>query len=248
MIEGWFRSRMRHPRDPRHPLREVAWVVAQRALEGVRLDVGLVDDVEPELVGQIEKDGVVRVMRGPNRVEPEPLHEHEVSAHRLGRDDPSRVLVEIVAVDAADEDPPAVHEEIEAPDLDTAKSHLDDRPLDHLAGRRVEADLQRVAGRRLRAPRCDAGDAEVEGDAADGRRDLAAVGRAPRVEVVGDGGRAPDDPSPGDGLERPGGRRRSLARSADGGQEAGDRRLDDPARTGFGAFEADVDRKGKVNP
>ena len=47
----------RHPGHSTHPLREVARVVAQRALERMRLDVGLVDHVQPELVAQVEEAG-----------------------------------------------------------------------------------------------------------------------------------------------------------------------------------------------
>ena len=57
-----------HPRHARDPLIQVARVVAQRALERVRLDVGLVDDVHAELVGQVEEGRVVRVVRGPDGV------------------------------------------------------------------------------------------------------------------------------------------------------------------------------------
>ena len=102
-----------HPRDAVDPRAEVAGVVAQRALEGVRLDVGLVDDVQPELVGQLEEGRVVRVVRGPDRVEPELLHQHEVGAHLVPGDGPPGVLVEVVAVDAADEDARAVDEQVE---------------------------------------------------------------------------------------------------------------------------------------
>ena len=73
----------RHPRDAVDPLGQVAVVVAQGALEGVRFDVGFVDDVQPELVGQVEEGRVVGVVRGPDRVEPELLHQDEVGAHRL---------------------------------------------------------------------------------------------------------------------------------------------------------------------
>ena len=119
MTDGWFLSRCDHPRrrGSTHCV-QVARVVAQRALERVRLDVGLVDDVQPELVGQVEERRVVRVVRGPDRVEPELLHRDEVGAHRLGGDHAAGVLVEVVAVDAADEDAPAVDQEVHAADLD----------------------------------------------------------------------------------------------------------------------------------
>ena len=104
MTDGWFLSRWTI-RDTRSThARQVAGVVAERALEGVRLDVGLVDDVQPELVGQLEEGRVVRVVRGAHGVEAEPLHEHEVGAHRLAGHDAPGVLVEVVPVDAADED------------------------------------------------------------------------------------------------------------------------------------------------
>ena len=145
MTDGWFLSRSDHPRDPVDPRGQVARVVAQRALERVRLDVGLVDDVQPELVGQVEEGRVVRVVRGPDRVEPELLHQDEVGAHRLGRDDPAGVLVEVVAVDAADEDPRAVDQQVQAADLDPAEADPDGGRLgDRAVG---GAQRRRAAGR-----------------------------------------------------------------------------------------------------
>ncbi len=58
-----------HARDARDPLRQVARVVAERGLEGVRLDVRLVDDVEAELIGQVEEGRVVGVVRGAHGVD-----------------------------------------------------------------------------------------------------------------------------------------------------------------------------------
>ena len=124
-------------------------VVAQRALERVRFDVGLVDDVHPEFVGQVEEGRIVRVVRGPHGVEPELLHQHEIRAHRLDRDDPAGVLVEVVAVDPADEDPGAVHEQVEALDLDPAEADLDRHLLGDGAGRVAQDDVQRVEARQL---------------------------------------------------------------------------------------------------
>ena len=54
---GGFGSRIAIRADSNHPLRQVARVVAQRALERMRFDVGFVDDVQPELVAQIEETG-----------------------------------------------------------------------------------------------------------------------------------------------------------------------------------------------
>ena len=109
-----------HPGDALDPLAEIARVVAERAPERVRLDVGLGDDVQPELVGRRQQRRVVRVVRGPDGVEPESAQEGQVLADRVGADDPARVLVEVVAVHAADEDPGAVDQQVAADDLDAA--------------------------------------------------------------------------------------------------------------------------------
>ena len=125
MTEAWLRSRstMRETRDD--PLREVARVVAERGLEGVRLDVRLVDDVEAQLVGQVEEGRVVGVVRGAHGVEAVALHGQQVAAHGLPGDDAPGVLVEVVAVDALDEDAPAVDEQVRALDLDAAEADPD---------------------------------------------------------------------------------------------------------------------------
>ena len=78
MTEAWFLSRSAIRETRSTHCDEVAVVVAQRALEGVRFDVGLVDDVQPEFVGQVEERRIVRVVRGPHGVEPELLHQHEI--------------------------------------------------------------------------------------------------------------------------------------------------------------------------
>ena len=181
MTEAWFLSRMRHPRDAVDPRREVALVVAQRALEGVRFDVGLVDDVQAELVGQVEEGRVVRVVRRAHGVEPELLHQHEVGAHRLDRDDAPGVLVEVVAVDAADEDARAVDEQVEARDLDPAEADLDRHLLGDVAVGVAQDDVQRVEVRLLGGPALDVGDVEVPGRR--GRRAAAPSGDGRRSQA-----------------------------------------------------------------
>ena len=155
-------------------------VVAQRALEGVRLDVGLVDDVEAKLVGQVEEGRVVRVVRGPHGVEPELLHQDEVGAHRLDRHDPPGVLVEVVAVDPADEDPGAIDQQVQAADLDPAEADLDGGLLGDRAGRVAQDDVQRVEARLLGRPGFDIRDVEMPRHEAVERWRHPAVDRRPR--------------------------------------------------------------------
>ncbi len=188
---------LRHPRHAIDPLREIPVVVAQGALEGVRFDVGLADDVHPELVGQGEEGRVVRVVRGAHGVEPELLHQDEVGMHRFDRDDPPGVLVEVVAVDAPQVDPGAVDQQVQALDLDPPEADLGGRLLDDLAIRVAQRDRQRVEVRRLRGPAGDGGEVQVPGDEPVGRRSLAAVDGGPRGLVLGReqaGGLAVHDP------------------------------------------------------
>ena len=138
-------------------------VVAQRALEGVRFDVGLVDDVQAELVGQLEEGRVVRVVRCPHGVEPELLHHDEVRAHRLAGHDAPGVLVEVVAVDAADEDARAVDEQVEPADLDAPEPDLDRHRLGDGAVRGPQRDMKRVQIRLLCGPAADVRDVDVPG-------------------------------------------------------------------------------------
>ncbi len=185
-----------HARDPADPLVDVARVVAQRALERVRLDVGFVDDVEPELVGQVEEDRVVRVVRRADGVEPEPLHLDEVGPHRGVRDDASGVLVEVVAIHAADEDALAVEQQVDAADVDAPEPDAHDMPLDHRAVRRAQRDHEIAERGRLGRPARHVGDLEVPVDPA-------RAGAAP-----GGGTRRPRRPDPRGRRRRPPGRRR----------------------------------------
>jgi hypothetical protein len=125
----------------------------------VGLDVGLVDDPQAELVGQVEEGRVVRIVRRANRVEPDLLHQDEIGPHRVARDHPSGVLVEVVAVDAMDQDPAAVEQEIPPDDLDPAEANPLAGLLRHGAGRVAECDpdlfemgsLRRTTGSRFPA-------------------------------------------------------------------------------------------------
>ena len=185
-----------HPRDAGHPLVQVARVVAERAPERVRLDVRLVDHPEAELVGQVEEGRVVRVVRGAHGVEPELLHQDEVGPHRLARDHAPGVLVEVVAVDAVDQDPPAVEQEVAPDDLDPAEADPLAGLVRHRAGRVAERDPDLLEMGSLRRPRGHRGEGQPVRDDADGRRVEPGVERRParlglvlRARRVGGGAR-----------------------------------------------------------
>ena len=174
-----------HPRDAIDPLREIAMVVAQRALEGVRLDVGLVHHVHAELVGQLEEGRIIRVVRGADRVEPELLEQDDVGAHVLAADDASGVLVEVVAVHPADVDPFAVDEQVEAADLDLAEADRDRDRLGDRAVGRAQGHLKRVEVRLLGRPAADGGHVDVPGHETVERRRHARVDPEPQVALLG---------------------------------------------------------------
>ena len=203
-----------HPGDPAHPGVEIARVVAQGVPEGVGLDVGLGDDVEPELVGEVEEDRVVRVVRGPDGVEAEPLHLDEVCPEVAGGQGPAGQLVEVVAIDTADQDAATIDEEVDADDLDPPEPDPERLRLDDPAGRILEGDRYLVERRPLGGPRLRGGDLDRPTDrpvdrqefgvgverGPDGRphrEDVSVEVRFPAVpRDIGDGGFSGEDARP----------------------------------------------------
>ena len=148
------------PHHPRHPVderREVARVVGDPVGVGVGLDVGLVDDVQAEFVGEVEQRRVVRVVRGADRVEAEPLDQREVGAQLLRAQHPAGVRVEVVPVHPPQVDPPAVDQQVGAGDLDRAEADPVRRLLHRYAVRVVQRDRELVQHRGLRGPGPHAG-------------------------------------------------------------------------------------------
>ena len=121
----------------------------------MRLYIGFLDDVQPELIAQVQKNRIVRIMRGPHGVEPELLHEAEVLAHVVGADHAASVLVEVVAVDAAQQHRPAIDQQLEPVDNHPPEPDLQLSLLDNFPGGAAKHDLQRVQVRLLRGPAPD---------------------------------------------------------------------------------------------
>ena len=197
-------------------------------------------DVQAQLVGQVEERRVVGVVRRAHGVEPELLHQDEVGAHRLAADHASGVLVEVVAVHAADEDAPAVDEQVDAADLDAPEAD----PEGRLARRRRRRGERRttdrvVEVRDLRRPRRDvrelgasarprpsAGGSRTASSARPRRR-RSSASSASRLDVAV----ACRSPRPGR-LQRPAGRAGATAAPPQRVDPAADRRLDPPAGLG----------------
>ncbi len=211
----------------------------------MRLDVGLADHVEAQLVAEVQEGRIVRVVRGPHGVEPEALHLDQVCPHVVARDHPSRVPVEVVPVHATDEDAPAIDEQVQPADLHPSEPDLQNELLDDLAAWRAERDREGVEDRHLRRPRSDRGDVGAQDDLADVCRREIGVETRPEIGALRRGeGHSRDRPvgelaavAAGTGsLEAAG-----VGHSArEGPGEVREPRFHRPARLGSNAREGDL--------
>ena len=110
--------------------RAVSGVVADADVVRVALDVGLVDDVHPQLVAQVVQHAVVGVVAradGGDVVRP---HRLQVVADVVGVDRLATIGVVVVPVDTEDPDRLTVDEQLTIDDLDASKTDAMRRCLD----------------------------------------------------------------------------------------------------------------------
>ena len=106
-------------------IRDGVLVRAHRAelLPGaVGLEVGLVHHIQAVLVAQVVEARVVGVMAGAHGVDVVPLHVHHIPQHLFHRHAASAPAAPLVAVDALDDDPLAVHQHQAVLHLDAAQA------------------------------------------------------------------------------------------------------------------------------
>jgi hypothetical protein len=113
-------------------------------VEGVALDVGLVDEVEAVLVAEVVPALVVGVVREPDRVEVVALHDLDVADHVREVEGLAVPLVVLVAVHALDEHA--------VPHLDPAEADPAGGMLHRAVPGRDEAHDRGVEGGILMAP------------------------------------------------------------------------------------------------
>ena len=118
--------------------------------EPVRLEVALVDHVEPELVAEVEEARVRRIVAGAHRVDVVRLHQLDVAAHHRDRHGAAGERIELVPVDAVELHTMPI--DLQQPVLDHHPPEADPQrhPLPRAHDRRV------VEPRDLRAPGLDA--------------------------------------------------------------------------------------------
>ncbi len=133
-------------------------------LHPVRFDVGLVDDVEPVLVGQLVPARIVGVVAGAHGVDVEPLHQLDVAQHVLLADDVAGARLVLVAVDALDGDRDAVHQQLPVLQLHPPEPHPGRQHLRDCARGIGEREGERVEAGRLGRPLVRVADGQPELD------------------------------------------------------------------------------------
>ena len=112
--------------------------------EAVGLQIALVDHPQAQLVAQVEEGRVRRIVAGADRVDVVLLHQQQIAAHRLRVQGAPVARVELMAVDAAQQDPPAV--DLQQPVLDARP--YGSRSAAGSARRRWPAPRRRAAAAR----------------------------------------------------------------------------------------------------
>ena len=107
----------------------------------VRLDVGLVDDIQAVAVAELVPEGVVGVVAGTYSVDIQLLHHAHVAQHLLSRHAVRPVRAHLVTVHALDEYGPAVDQQLRVLDFHAAETHVQAGGFDGFAsGERAHAE------------------------------------------------------------------------------------------------------------
>ena len=117
----------------------------------VRLDVGLVDDIDAVAVAELVPLRVVGIVRRAHGVDVELLHDADILQHPLAAHDVPRQRVDLVAVDALDEHGLSVDEQLSAADLRRAEADRAGHGLGGLAAV-ADRDFERIEVGRLGRP------------------------------------------------------------------------------------------------
>ena len=122
------------------------------------LEVGFVDDVDPVLVAQVVEAGVVGVVAGADRVGVVELAEADVGEHvRLVERAPF-ARVELMAVDALEDDAPPVERHDAVVDSETPEPDVEGHRLARAPIAVDDLEAEAVEGGGLGGPRRDPGD------------------------------------------------------------------------------------------
>ncbi len=140
--------------------------VAGRKLisHAVGLEVGLADDVEPVLVAELQPARVIRVVRGPDRVDVELLEELDILHHGGLVHGVTQVRVGFVAVDALQHDGATVEHHLAVDELELPEPDPSAFGLQNVTARVSEDQDQRVEVGRLGRPKRWAGYGALLGD------------------------------------------------------------------------------------
>ena len=114
-----------HPGDPVDEGAQVPRVVADASGPVMGFDIGFIDDVKTEAVGQLEEHRIIRIMRGADGIDVETLELGQLLVQLFPVQGPTGMRVEVVPVDALNPDPLPVDQQIPATDHYPAEADVD---------------------------------------------------------------------------------------------------------------------------
>ena len=118
----------------------------------VAFDVRLIHQINPVTVTQVIPCGLVRIMTAPVGVHVELFHALDVALHAFHRDGLAAIRIKLMAVDALDEEAPAVDEQIAIANLDLAETDIDRNDFERFARAVLEREQQPVEVGMFRRP------------------------------------------------------------------------------------------------
>lgn len=157
-----------HPAAALHVRLRIGRILRQRAFavsHAVRLDVGLVHDIEPVTVAEVVPLRVVRVVACTHRVDIQLLHDAYILDHPLTAHGISLQGIHLVTVGALDQHGLPVHEQLPAANLHRAESDALRDGLGHPAAVR-HGDFERIEVRLLGRPFRGTGHVQLRGGCA----------------------------------------------------------------------------------
>ncbi|CAB4633392.1 unannotated protein [freshwater metagenome] len=93
-----------HSRNSRKPCGRESWVVTQTGIEGMALNIRLINDIQAVFIAQVIKTMVVGIMRCSHGIDIGMFHRHDVLAHIFNRHCFTSIRVMIVTIHTHDGD------------------------------------------------------------------------------------------------------------------------------------------------
>ena len=130
----------------------------------VCLQIRLINQIDPVFIAQPVPQVLVRIVGSPHRIDVVPLHEPDIPQHVFLRHRASASHIELMAVDASEDDPLPVQAHDAVLHLEAAESHGFSRDLFHFSRFIFHIQVQTVQVRFFCTPGSDLGDLTAPAD------------------------------------------------------------------------------------